>query len=81
MSKIGYEPSSKREPHYYNHIRKALNNNLAAIALIASEMFRIKFVPGHYQGITTQSPDKQKQYKEHLQRKRKMNLQGVPLEA
>ncbi len=73
MSKIGYEPSSKREPHYYNHIRKALNNNLAAIALITSEMFRIKFVPGHYWGITTQSPDKQKQYKEHLQRKRKMN--------
>lgn len=25
------------------------------------EMFRIKFVLGHYPGITTQSPDKQKQ--------------------
>ena len=73
MSKVGYEPSPKRESNYYNHIRKALNNNLAAIALIASEMFRIKFVPGHYRGVTTQSPDKQKQYKESLQRKRKMN--------
>ncbi|MBU0570002.1 Fic family protein, partial [Patescibacteria group bacterium] len=75
MSKAGYEPSPKREPNYYNHIRKALNNNIAAIALIASEMFRIKFVPGHYRGITTQSPEKQKQYKENLQRKRKMNVE------
>jgi len=53
MAKKGYVPSPTREKDYYQHLRKALDNNPIAIGLVGYEQYRITHIPGYFEGKTT----------------------------
>ncbi len=57
MMRRNHIPSEKREKDYYKTIRKILNNNPVAIAIVGYEMSLIAYVPGYYKGITTKGKE------------------------
>lgn len=58
MTRRGYAPPTERDSDYYGRLRKMLNDNPAAIGLVAYEHFRIKYVPGYFEGTTTRGKEK-----------------------
>ena len=50
MAKRGYEPSKERNGKFYDQLREILNDNPVAIAVVGSEMAKIKYVPGYFAG-------------------------------
>ncbi|MBI4434303.1 Fic family protein [Candidatus Uhrbacteria bacterium] len=58
MARRGYAPPTERDPDYYGRLRTILNDNPVAIGLVAYEHFRIKYVPGYFEGTTTRGKEK-----------------------
>lgn len=58
MARREYAPLNERDSDYYGRLRKMLNDNPVAIGLVAYEHFRIKYVPGYFEGTTTKGKEK-----------------------
>jgi len=58
MARREYAPPTERDADYYGRLRKVLNDNPVAIGLVAYEHFRIKYVPGYFEGKTTRGKEK-----------------------
>lgn len=58
MARRGYTPPTERDSDYYGRLRKILNDNPVAIGLVVYEHFRIRYVPGYFEGTTTRGKEK-----------------------
>ncbi len=67
MARRGYEPSKQREPDYYKHLWKILDGNPLAMGIVGYEQYRIKYVPGYFEGTTTREARKQRTYQTALE--------------
>ncbi|MBE7525190.1 Fic family protein [Patescibacteria group bacterium] len=65
MAKKGYIPEAKRDPSFYNYVRKTFGNNPVAIAVFGGGMYEIGEMTGYYKGVTAK--DKERAYDAYMQ--------------